>query len=58
MQRIEAVRRILPFCFFNEETTEAGIACLGYTMRRKTSSGMLDLDRNTIFRATPPTPSA
>jgi len=35
MQRIEAVRRILPFCFFNEETTEAGIACLGYYHEKK-----------------------
>ena len=34
-QRIEAVRRILPFCFFNEETTEAGIACLGYYHEKK-----------------------
>jgi len=35
MQRIEAVRRILPLCFFNEETTEAGIACLGYYHEKK-----------------------
>jgi hypothetical protein len=27
--------RILPFCFFNEETTEAGIACLGYYHEKK-----------------------
>jgi phage terminase large subunit len=35
MQRIEAVRRILPFCFFHAETTEAGIACLGYYHERR-----------------------
>lgn len=30
MMRIEAVRRILPRCWFNEETTEAGRDALGY----------------------------
>ena len=38
MQRIEAVRRIFPQCWFNEATTEAGLEALGSTMRRKTSS--------------------
>jgi phage terminase large subunit len=35
MQRIEAVRRILPMCFFNQETTEDGISCLGYYHERR-----------------------
>src|SRR6185312_13448186 len=35
MMRIEAVRRIMPFCFFNEKTTEAGRDALGYYHERK-----------------------
>lgn len=30
MQRVEAVRRLLPSCYFNEETTSAGIDALGW----------------------------
>ena len=33
--RIEAVRRILPRCWFNELTTEAGRDALGYYHERK-----------------------
>jgi phage terminase large subunit len=33
--RIEAVRRIFPKCWFNEETTEAGRDALGYYHERK-----------------------
>jgi phage terminase large subunit len=35
MMRIEAVRRILPRCWFNESTTEAGRDALGYYHERK-----------------------
>ena len=35
MQRVEAVRRILPSCWFNERTTQAGIDCLGYYHERR-----------------------
>jgi phage terminase large subunit len=35
MIRIEAVRRILPLCWFNEATTEAGRDALGYYHERK-----------------------
>jgi phage terminase large subunit len=38
--RIEAVRRIMPKCWFNEATTEAGRDALGYYHERK------DEDRN------------
>jgi phage terminase large subunit len=38
--RIEAVRRVMPKCWFNEETTEAGRDALGYYHERK------DEDRN------------
>ena len=40
MMRIEAVRRILPKCWFNEATTEAGRDALGYYHERR------DEDRN------------
>lgn len=33
--RIEAVRRIFPMCWFNEETTEAGRDALGYYHEKK-----------------------
>ena len=33
--RIEAVRRILPRCWFNEATTEAGRDALGYYHEKK-----------------------
>ena len=33
--RIEAVRRVLPRCWFNERTTEAGRDALGYYHERK-----------------------
>lgn len=33
--RIEATRRILPMCWFNEATTEAGRAALGYYHEKK-----------------------
>lgn len=35
MMRVEAVRRILPQCWFNENTTEAGRDALGYYHERK-----------------------
>jgi phage terminase large subunit len=35
MQRIEAVRRIFPKVWFNEQTTQAGIDCLGYYHERR-----------------------
>ena len=35
MMRVEAVRRILPMCRFNEEPTEAGRDALGYYHERK-----------------------
>jgi phage terminase large subunit len=35
MMRVEAVRRILPQCWFNEATTEAGRDALGYYHERK-----------------------
>lgn len=35
MMRIEAVRRVLPKCWFNEETTESGRDALGYYHERK-----------------------
>jgi len=35
MMRIEAVRRILPSCWFNEKTTEAGRDALGYYHERR-----------------------
>jgi phage terminase large subunit len=35
MMRVEAVRRILPQCWFNEPTTEAGRDALGYYHERK-----------------------
>lgn len=35
MMRIEAVRRILPFCWFNAETTEAGRDALGFYHERR-----------------------
>lgn len=38
--RIEAVRRIFPFCWFNENTTEAGRDALGFYHERR------DADRN------------
>jgi phage terminase large subunit len=34
-QRIEAVRRILPFCWFNEKTTEVGRDALGFYHEKK-----------------------
>jgi phage terminase large subunit len=34
-QRIEAVRRLLPKCWFNEATTEAGRDALGYYHEKK-----------------------
>jgi phage terminase large subunit len=33
--RIEAVRRVFPKCWFNEDTTEAGRDALGYYHERK-----------------------
>ena len=33
--RIEAVRRILPKCWFNEDTTEAGRDALGFYHEKK-----------------------
>ena len=35
MMRVEAVRRIFPQCWFNQETTEAGMDALGYYHERK-----------------------
>jgi phage terminase large subunit len=35
MMRVEAVRRILPMCFFNEATTEPGRDALGFYHERK-----------------------
>lgn len=35
MMRIESVRRILPMCWFNENTTESGRDALGYYHERK-----------------------
>jgi phage terminase large subunit len=35
LMRIEAVRRILPRCWFNEETTKAGLSALGYYHERR-----------------------
>ena len=34
-QRIEAVRRLFPKCWFNEQTTEAGRDALGYYHEKK-----------------------
>lgn len=34
-QRIEAVRRLLPNCYFNEETTEPGLDALGWYHEKK-----------------------
>jgi len=33
--RIEAVRRLFPWCLFNEATTEAGLDALGYYHEKK-----------------------
>src|SRR6185312_8540549 len=33
--RIEATRRVLPYCWFNEETTEGGREALGYYHEKK-----------------------
>jgi len=33
--RIEAVRRLFPWCSFNEATTEAGLDALGYYHEKK-----------------------
>jgi phage terminase large subunit len=35
MMRVEAVRRLFPKCWFNEETTSAGLDALGYYHERK-----------------------
>ena len=35
MQRVEAVRRIFPQCWFNETTCEAGLDALGYYHERR-----------------------
>ncbi len=35
MMRIEALRRLLPICFFNAETTEAGRDALGFYHEKK-----------------------
>jgi phage terminase large subunit len=35
MMRVEAARRILPRCWFNEATTEAGRDALGYYHERR-----------------------
>src|SRR5207245_4111716 len=40
MMRVEAVRRVLPMCWFNETSTEPGRDALGYYHERK------DEDRN------------
>jgi hypothetical protein len=48
-QRIEAVRRILPFCFFNEGTTDSGIACLGYYHEKKDEQRHVGLGPEHVF---------
>lgn len=35
MMRVEAVRRVFPHCWFNKQTTEAGLDALGYYHERK-----------------------
>lgn len=50
--RIEAVRRILPRCWFNEATTEAGRDALGYYHEKKDDSATSALVPNTTGRAT------
>lgn len=35
MQRVEAVRRVLPHCWFNEKTTEGGREALGFYHEKK-----------------------
>jgi len=41
--RIEAVRRLLPKCHFNEATTEAGLAALGYYHEKRDESRNIGL---------------
>ncbi len=43
MMRIEAVRRILPRCWFNEATTEAGRDALGFYHERKDETRSIGL---------------
>ena len=41
--RIEAVRRLLPKCWFNAETTEAGLSALGFYHERRDSQRKIGL---------------
>lgn len=43
MMRIEAVRRILPMCCFNEKTTEPGREALGYYHERRDETRIIGL---------------
>jgi len=56
--RIEAVRRLLPRCWFNEETTEAGRDALGYYHENATRLGTSGWDRLMIGQAMRATLSA
>jgi phage terminase large subunit len=43
MMRVEAVRRILPRCWFNEATTEAGRSALGYYHEKRDDGRQIGL---------------
>jgi phage terminase large subunit len=43
MMRVEAVRRILPRCWFNEATTEASRSALGYYHERRDDGRQIGL---------------
>jgi phage terminase large subunit len=43
MMRVEAVRRVLPMCFFNEATTEAGRDCLGFYHEKRDATRQIGL---------------
>jgi hypothetical protein len=44
MMRIEAARRVLPRCWFNESTTEAGRDAFGYYHERQDEKRSIGLD--------------
>jgi phage terminase large subunit len=46
--RIEAVRRLLPKCWFNEATTEAGRDALGFYHEKRDDSRSVGLGPDTI----------
>lgn len=43
MKRVEAVRRVLPSCWFNEPTTEPGVDALGWYHAKKDDDRNVDL---------------